>query len=111
MWAFGCRAAAGLLPRTASRASAWVGNPRGREPIGTCGRRGLRVTANASAIGHAVSTRAAGRNTGAQAAPAPWAGDALRARAGPHWSYARAGAGHARCLRGLRTLAAGGERK
>ncbi|XP_031245832.1 frataxin, mitochondrial isoform X2 [Mastomys coucha] len=53
MWAFGCRAAAGLLPRTASRASAWVGNPRGREPMGTCGRRGLRVTANASAIGHA----------------------------------------------------------
>ncbi|XP_021068809.1 frataxin, mitochondrial [Mus pahari] len=53
MWAFGCRAAAGLLPRTASRASAWVGNPRGREPIVTCGRRGLHVTANAGAIRHA----------------------------------------------------------
>ncbi|XP_034369024.1 frataxin, mitochondrial isoform X2 [Arvicanthis niloticus] len=50
MWAFGRRAATGLLPRTASRASAWVGNPCRREPIGTCGRRGLHVTANASAI-------------------------------------------------------------
>lgn len=74
MWAFGRRAATGLLPRTASRASAWVGNPCRREPIGTCGRRGLHVTANASAIRHAVSTRAAGPHTGAQAAPAPMPG-------------------------------------
>ncbi|XP_028619919.1 frataxin, mitochondrial [Grammomys surdaster] len=55
MWAFGRRAATGLLPRTGSRASAWVGNPCGREPIGTCGRRGLHVTANAGAIRHAHS--------------------------------------------------------
>ncbi|XP_076774691.1 frataxin, mitochondrial isoform X1 [Arvicanthis niloticus] len=54
MWAFGRRAATGLLPRTASRASAWVGNPCRREPIGTCGRRGLHVTANASAIRQAA---------------------------------------------------------
>ncbi|XP_021007750.1 frataxin, mitochondrial [Mus caroli] len=53
MWAFGGRAAAGLLPRTASGASAWVGNPRWREPIVTCGRRGLHVTANARATRHA----------------------------------------------------------
>lgn len=71
MWAFGSRAAAGLLPRSASRASAWIGNLRGREPIVTCGRRGLHVTANAGAARHAVSTRAAGPHTGAQAAPAP----------------------------------------
>lgn len=53
MWAFRGRAAVGLLPRTASRASAWVGNPRWREPIVTCGRRGLHVTVNAGATRHA----------------------------------------------------------
>lgn len=74
MWAFGCRAAAGLLPRTASGASVWVRNPRGRELIVTCGRQGLHVTANAGAIRHAVSTRFAGPHTGAQAAPAPMPG-------------------------------------
>lgn len=55
MWTFGRRAAAGLLPRTASGASAWVRNPRGREPIETCGRRGLHVTANADATRHSHS--------------------------------------------------------
>lgn len=78
MWAFGRRAATGLLPRTASRASAWVGNPCRREPIGTCGRRGLHVTANAGAIRHTVSTRAARPHTGAQAAPAPMPGTRTR---------------------------------
>ncbi|XP_051002226.1 frataxin, mitochondrial [Acomys russatus] len=48
MWALGRRTAAGLLPWTASRASASVGTPRGREPIGACGRRRLHVTTNAA---------------------------------------------------------------
>ncbi|CAO2585021.1 Frataxin, mitochondrial [Lemmus lemmus] len=53
MWALGRRAVAGLLPRTASRASVSVGVPRGREPIGACGHRGLQVTISAaSAICH-----------------------------------------------------------
>uniref|UniRef100_A0A8C6I911 Uncharacterized protein n=1 Tax=Mus spicilegus TaxID=10103 RepID=A0A8C6I911_MUSSI len=51
--AFGGHAAVGLLPRNASRASAWVGNPRWSELILTCGRRGLHVTANAGATRHA----------------------------------------------------------
>ena len=106
MWAFRGRAAVGLLPRTASRASAWVGNPRWREPIVTCGRRGLHVTVNAGATRHAVSTRFAGPHTGAQAAPAPMPGT-RSAHAPSQSGCARAGAGLARCLRGLRTLAVG----
>lgn len=51
MWALGRRAAVGLLPRTASGASASVGIPRGREPIGACGHRGLQVTTNAASAG------------------------------------------------------------
>lgn len=37
----------------------------------------------------------------------PYAGDAQRARAESLWLRARLGAGRARCLRGLRTLAVG----
>ncbi|XP_036031602.1 frataxin, mitochondrial isoform X1 [Onychomys torridus] len=51
MWALGRRAAVGLLPRAASGASASVGIPRGREPIGACGHRGLQVTTNAASAG------------------------------------------------------------
>ncbi|XP_020035066.2 frataxin, mitochondrial isoform X1 [Castor canadensis] len=45
MWTLACRAAAGLLPRTASpgpaRACFWT--PRHRKPAGPCDRRGLQV--------------------------------------------------------------------
>lgn len=65
MWALGRRAVAGLPPRTASRASVSVGIPRGSEPIGACGHRGLQVTiSSASAIRHSVSTRAALHSAG-----------------------------------------------
>lgn len=105
MWTFGRRAAAGLLPRTAFRASAWVRNPRGRELIETCGRRGLHVTANADATRHYVSTRAAGLHTGAQAASAPMPGTrSAHAPGRTEWTRARR-AEHARCLRRVRSLA------
>ncbi|XP_012978277.1 frataxin, mitochondrial [Mesocricetus auratus] len=55
MWALGRRAAVGLLPRTASGASASVGIPRGREPMGACGHRGLHVTTNAASAGRQPS--------------------------------------------------------
>ncbi|XP_055469766.1 frataxin, mitochondrial [Psammomys obesus] len=48
MWALGSRAAAGLLPRTALRASALVGTPRGREPMAASGRGRLHVTTHAA---------------------------------------------------------------
>lgn len=97
MWTFGRRAAAGLLPRTASGASAWVRNPRGREPIETCGRRGLHVTANADATRHYVSTRAAGLHTGAQAASAPMPGT-RSAHAPDRTEWTRARRGRARAV-------------
>jgi hypothetical protein len=62
MWTLACRAAAGLLPRTASpgpaRACFWT--PRHRKPAGPCDRRGLQVgTAAACERPHAVSIRTA----------------------------------------------------